>query len=71
MADAEAVEACRMNIGPRERANRMRFGIVAIAVGALAAGALVYFNVPQLFRLALFVPFWVGGLGVFQARAKT
>ncbi len=70
MAD-DAAEACVMNIGPNERKNRMRFGIVAIVLGLVGAGALLWFRVPELYRLGLFLPFWVGGIGVFQAREKT
>jgi fatty acid desaturase len=59
------------NIGPRERKRRLRFGIVAFGISVVAAGLLVAGGVSPRWRLALFVPFFVAGLGYFQARDKT
>jgi hypothetical protein len=67
----ETVEACSVNIGPRGRAKRLRFGLVALVVAVIAAAALLALRAPPLSRLGLFVPFFLGGMGVFQARAKT
>ncbi len=64
-------EACVMNIGPRERRKRVRFGVVAFALGAAVAAALVILHLPRAYRLLAFLPFAVGAAGVFQARAKT
>jgi hypothetical protein len=36
-----------------------------------AAVLLIAFGVPRPLRLALFALFWIGALGVFQARAHT
>lgn len=59
------------NIGPRGQQQRMRLAVTSLA-GALALGALlVAFGVPRLWRLTLFVPLWIAGLGFFQARDKT
>lgn len=63
--------ACTPNIGPRERRKRMHFGLVMLGVGAVALAALAAAGLPRLWRLALFLPFWAGALGVFQAREKT
>ncbi len=63
--------ACAMNIGPQQRRKRMRFGVVGLAVAGAAAVALIALGAPRLSRLALFVPLFVGAIGIFQARAKT
>jgi hypothetical protein len=63
--------ACRMNIGPRERAKRMRFGAIALGLGAAVAAGLVLLHVDRPFRLLVFLPFAAGGVGIFQAREKT
>jgi hypothetical protein len=60
-----------VNIGPRERRKRLVFGVVALGVGAAIAVLLVLINAPLVWRVPLFVPFFVGALGVFQAREKT
>jgi hypothetical protein len=60
-----------VNIGPRERRKRLVFGVVALGVGAAIAVLLVLINAPLAWRIPLFVPFFVGALGVFQAREKT
>lgn len=64
-------EVCIANIGRNERRKRMRFGVIGMALGVLIAGALVATGVARPWRLALFIPFWVGGLGIFQSRAST
>jgi len=60
-----------VNIGPREQRKRLVMGVVMLALGAGSAVALVAAGAPVSWRLGLFLPFWVAGLGVFQARAKT
>ena len=59
------------NIGPRERARRLRLGGVAFGVGVVLAAVLVGVGAPREWRVTLFAPFLVAALGVFQARDKT
>ena len=59
------------NIGPRERAKRMRFGICVLFVGGCFGAAMVALQVDRLWRLFLLLPFWAGAVGVLQAREKT
>lgn len=59
------------NIGPRGQRSRFRLGIVAFAAAALLAVVLLLVDAPRGWRLILFVPAWIGALGVFQARDKT
>ena len=49
----------------------MGFGIVILVLGAIAAVVLLQGHEPRLWRLALFLPFWLGALGVFQAVGST
>jgi hypothetical protein len=59
------------NIGTAERRKRLVFGIVAFGVGVVIAVLLVVTRAPLVWRLPLFLVFYVGALGVFQARDKT
>jgi len=59
------------NIGPRGRRSRFRFGIVACGAAVVLAVVLFLIDAPRTWRLCLFVPAWIGALGVFQARDKT
>lgn len=60
-----------INLGPREIRKRRLMGIVALTVGVAAAFLLVSFGAPRLLRLVIFLPIWIAGLGLFQAREKT
>lgn len=63
--------ACIVNIGSRERRRRMRFGVVSLVVGAALTAILVSIDASRAWRIASFLPFWAGALGVMQAREKT
>jgi len=67
----ETAAMCVANIGPRERRKRMRFGAVLLAAGAGLEAVLVGVEAQRLWRLFLFLPLWVGALGLLQAREKT
>jgi hypothetical protein len=62
---------CIPNIGRRERRKRMVFGLVVLGAGAAALALLLVAGVQPLWRLPLFLVFWLGLLGVLQAREKT
>lgn len=59
------------NIGPRGRRHRIRFGVAAFGAAAFLAIVLLLFDAPRWWRLAVFLPAWIGALGVIQARDKT
>lgn len=63
--------ACATNIGARGRGLRLVAGLLALLVGILSLVGLVASGSAAAWRLALFVPFWVGAIGVFQARGGT
>lgn len=64
-------EVCIANIGPRQRAMRMRFGVATLFVGVVLAGGLAWIGVAGPWRLFVLLPFWAGATGVFQAQEKT
>jgi len=59
------------NIGTGERRKRLVFGIMAFGAGIVIAVLLVAARAPLVWRLPLFLVFYAGALGVFQARDKT
>ncbi len=60
-----------INIGPRERWRRLATGVLMLAVGTGITAALILTGLDRWWRIGLFVPFWMGALGVFQARDQT
>lgn len=59
------------NIGPRERRKRRLMGIVSLTVAVGFAFVLVVFDAARWWRLIVFFPLWLAGLGLLQAREKT
>ena len=59
------------NIGPKGQWRRMTSGAVALGIAVAAAIVLIVVGAPKPWRLGLFLPIWLGMLGVFQARDKT
>ncbi len=59
------------NIGPRGRGRRALMGAATLTLGLLVLVALVLGGAERAWRLVLLAPFWVGALGLFQARAGT
>lgn len=68
---SETAEVCLLNIGPKERQKRLRFGAIALAVAVLAMAGLIAGGVSPWWRVALFLPFAAATTGFFQARRKT
>jgi fatty acid desaturase len=62
---------CTANIGPQERRRRLIFGSVVLFISLLMLAVLVFAGWDRWWRLLLFVPFWGGLSGIFQARGKT
>jgi hypothetical protein len=62
---------CIANIGPRERRQRLVFGIATLAASIVISFLFVFYGVRPVFRLPLFLPLFVGALGFFQARDRT
>lgn len=58
------------NINPAEIKSRRQSGYFSLAVAATGLGIFVYLHAPWPYFLALFVPIFVGILGLLQARSK-
>lgn len=59
------------NLGPRETRKRMIFGVVMLGVGVALTAILFFLDARGPWLLALFVPFWLGALGLLQGREGT
>jgi hypothetical protein len=69
MMEAAGTEVA--NIGPRERRKRRLLGVVSLTIAMAAAFVLVSFGASRWWRVVLFFPLWMAGLGLLQAREKT
>jgi len=63
--------ACVANIGPRQRRQRLIFGAIALAAGAVILAGLLVADAPRVTRLVAALPFWAATLGFLQHREKT
>ena len=60
------------NLGPKEARKRMIFGTVMLALAVALTPALLFTDaVGGPWLLVLFVPFWLGTLGLLQGREST
>lgn len=60
-----------VNIGPRGIRRRRVLGTIGLAAGVLLAAALTIREAPLPWLGVVAPLFWLGSLGVLQARAKT
>lgn len=63
--------SCHANIGPGERRKRLVAGIGMLAVSLAVGMGLIVTDVPRWWRIGLLLPFWLGALGLFEARERT
>jgi hypothetical protein len=59
------------NIGPKETRKRLLMGVAMLAIGVVLAIIFAHADVSRGWYAALFLPFWIGTLGISQARKKT
>lgn len=64
-------EVCLLNIGPKERTKRMRFGAISLGIAVLALAGLMMTGASPWWSVLLFLPFAGATTGYFQARRKT
>jgi hypothetical protein len=64
-------KANHANIGPKEIRKRVLMGGAMLAMGVVLAVVLAHADVSRGWYAALFLPFWMGTLGISQARKKT
>ncbi|HSW31819.1 MAG TPA: hypothetical protein VLH75_20215 [Longimicrobiales bacterium] len=66
-----SARACVANIGSRQRRQRLVFGAIALAGGAVILAGLLAAGAPRATRLLSALPFWAAMLGFLQHREKT
>jgi hypothetical protein len=59
------------NIGPKEARKRLLMGVVMLAMAVVLAVIFTHAGVSRGWYSVLFLPFWMGTLGISQARKKT
>ena len=59
------------NIGPKETRKRLLMGVAMLALGVVLAVVFTHADVSRGWYAALLLPFWMGTLGLSQARKKT
>ena len=59
------------NIGPKETRKRLLMGVAMLAMGVVLAVIFTHAGVSRGWYSILFLPFWMGTLGISQARKKT
>jgi hypothetical protein len=59
------------NIGPKETRKRVLMGVAMLAVGVVLTIIFTHAGVSCGWYSVLFLPFWMGTLGISQARKKT
>jgi hypothetical protein len=59
------------NIGPKETRKRLLMGVAMLAIGVVVAVMFAHAGVSRGWYAVLFLPFWIGTLGISQARKKT
>ncbi|HEX6273672.1 MAG TPA: hypothetical protein VFZ53_11545 [Polyangiaceae bacterium] len=67
----ESASVCIPNIGPKERAKRLRIGVIVLLTGAFVSAALLLAGADRPWRLVAFIPFWAGATALFQVYEKT
>ena len=61
----------RANIGPKETRKRLLMGVAMLSTGVVLAVIFTHAGVSRGWYSVLFLPFWIGTLGISQARKKT
>ena len=59
------------NIGPKEIRKRLLMGVAMLAMSIVLAVIFAHAGVSRGWYSVLFLPFWMGSLGISQARKKT
>ncbi len=70
MTTSEAATVC-INIGPAERRKRLVIGVGELAFTLALLAFFIATDKPRALRLALFLPWLFGAIGVFQAIEST
>lgn len=57
-----------MNIGPRQQLKRLLAGLAMLVIGVVISYLLIHYDAHRAWRAVVAIPFWMGLLGIFQAR---
>lgn len=57
-----------VNIGRKEKARRIQNGWIYIVLAILAFVLMVFFDLPRIYRLLIYIPATMSALGFLQAR---
>jgi hypothetical protein len=60
-----------LNIGPRERAMRVRVGVGLLFVTGITAASLLFAQAARPYRALVFLPLLLACISLLQVRAKT
>lgn len=71
MTESKTHPSCPANIGSRERTKRILAGLFILMLSAVLIGLLNHFGLTRWWRIILIGPFYLAGLGIFQAQAAT
>ncbi|PYM23892.1 MAG: hypothetical protein DMD78_10640 [Candidatus Rokuibacteriota bacterium] len=63
--------AIARNLGVSGRRQRLLMGVAFMAIAVVGAALLVASGLPRGARVALFLPFYVGAVGLWQYRDHT
>jgi len=67
----DVYDVCIANISPKERRQRLIFGIVQFSISLVVVAALLILGADKVWRLPLFFMFGAAAAGFFQWRDKT
>lgn len=70
MSNNNNTSACIANIGPRQRRMRVFLGLIVHTIAILTATAFIHYHVSPWWKASLFIPFFIGFLGLIQAQKK-
>jgi hypothetical protein len=68
---SQPTPACIFNLGRRGARKRLIFGLAFLAIGGVGGGLLWFYDLSAWWWLTLFLPLWLGLLGLLEARTRT
>lgn len=71
MSDGSPATNFAGNIGRSQRRLRLILGVAGLVGGAAVVVPLLVLDAGRWWRLMALLPFWIGALGLLQAKEKT
>ncbi len=63
-------QECTTNIGPKQRRKRLFMGLTVHAITIVLSAVFIHYHLGLWWKSALFIPFFMGFLGLIQAQKK-